>query len=442
MKPYHVMNFWIANRSLNIFLRSALAWSMSIVVLGSSPPADDHAPAADHAPEPAATHGDEAEEREERKPRVDRVVIIEPKKVFDKEATSAEILKYKDLASSLWRGGEHELAEKYFSAALGAPVHLPEKEDVLFAMGELYQESGMHPKAAATFERLVEEFPNSRRAPTIYMELGHLYREMGGLEIAISKYYMVLNSSLNASVDQVEKFRTLSLKAKLEIAKTHMDLLDFDEAFRQYDLLSRLELEPIERRSVQYRVCHLLYNMGNYQQAASKLKQFLEDYAVSPHSPEIRYLLAKSYEKLNRKPDALREVVLILQRQSSPDTALDDDADYWKQRMGNELANEFYQQGDYRSALTIYQSLAKYNATPAWRWPAIHQIGLCFERLGLPEKAVMAYQEILDPENGDLTDEKTLDPGMLSLREMAKWRLDHLNWEDDLVARLNVLGAR
>lgn len=300
----------------------------------------------------------------------------------------------------------------------------------------------MHPKAAATFERLVEEFPNSRRAPTIYMELGHLYREMGGLEIAISKYYMVLNSSLNASVDQVEKFRTLSLKAKLEIAKTHMDLLDFDEAFRQYDLLSRLELEPIERRSVQYRVCHLLYNMGNYQQAASKLKQFLEDYAVSPHSPEIRYLLAKSYEKLNRKPDALREVVLILQRQSSPDTALDDDADYWKQRMGNELANEFYQQGDYRSALTIYQSLAKYNATPAWRWPAIHQIGLCFERLGLPEKAVMAYQEILDPENGDLTDEKTLDPGMLSLREMAKWRLDHLNWEDDLVARLNVLGAR
>ena len=442
MKLYRVMNFWISNRNLNILWGLALAWSMSSAALGSSPPPDAHAPVVDHAPESAAAHGGEAEEGEEIEPRVDRVVIIEPKKVLDKEATAVEVLKYKDLATSLWRGGDYELAEKYFSAALGAPIRLPEKEDVLFAMSELYQESGMHAKAVATFERLVEEFPSSRRAPIVYMELGHLYREMGGLEIAISKYYMVLNSSLNASVDQVEKFRSLSLNAKLEIAKTHMDLLDFDEAFRQYDLLSRLKLEPIERRSVQYRVCHLLYNMGKYQQAVSKLKHFLEEYAVSPHSPEIRYLLAKSYEKLNRKPDALREVVLILQRQSSPDTALVDDADYWKQRMGNELANEFYQQGDYRSALTIYQSLAKYNASPAWRWPAIHQIGLCFERLGLPEKAVMAYQEILDPENGYLGDETTLDPGMLSLREMAKWRLEHLNWEDDLVARLNVLGAR
>ena len=441
MKPYRQMNFWIANPGLNNFLGLALACSISVVSIGSPPPVDDHAPA------PVAPYGEDGEEGEEGEegaelePREDRVVIIEPKKILDKQAASAEILKYMELASSLWRSGDHELAEEYFSAALGAPARLPEKENVLFAMGELYRESGKHPKAAAAYERLVEEFPNSRRAPIVFMELGHLYREMGGLELAISKYYMVLNSSLNASVDQVEKFRRLSLKAKIEIAKTHMDLLDFEEAFRQYDLLSRLDLDPIEHRSVRYRVCHLLYNMGSYQQAVSKLKHFLEEYKVSPQSPEIRYLLAKSYEKLNRKPDALREVVLILKRQSSPDTALDNDGDYWKQRMGNELANEFYQQGDYRSALTIYQSLAKYNATPNWRWPAIHQIGLCFERLGLPEKAVMAYQEILDPENGDFGDQE-LDAGILSLREMAKWRLDHLNWEGDLVARLNVLGAR
>ena len=110
--------------------------------------------------------------------------------------------------------------------------------------------------------------------------------------------------------------------------------------------------------------------------------------------------------------------------------------------MGNELANEFYEQGDFRSALTIYQSLAKYNATPDWRWPAIHQIGLCFERLGLPEKAIMAYQEILNPENADNSEGEVLNPSMQSLRDMAKWRLEHLNWQDDLVARLNVLGAQ
>lgn len=425
------MNRLIANVSFKFFFSLLLALSTS--ALASDPHASGHG-----APKPAK----HAEPEDHSEPVHDRIVVLEPKKIIDRKFASAEVVKYLELARSFWRGGDIELAEKYFSAALGAPTHLPEKEDVLWAMGELYQESGFRPKAAAAFERLTEEFPKSRRLPNVYMKLGHLYREMGGLEIAISKYYMVLNSALNVAVDQVEKYRAVSLKAKLEIAKTHVELLDYDEAYRQFELLSRLNLEPLERRGVHYRMCHLLYDLGNYQKAVSSLKGFLEQYELSPNAPEIRYLLAKSYEKLNRKPDALREVVQILQRQSSPDTALENDSDYWKQRMGNELANEFYQQGDYRSSLTIYQSLAKYDASPDWSWPALHQIGLCFERLGLPEKAIMAYEEILNPENGGFDESQELSSGMKSLREMAKWRLEHLNWEDDLLARLNVLGAQ
>jgi tetratricopeptide (TPR) repeat protein len=109
--------------------------------------------------------------------------------------------------------------------------------------------------------------------------------------------------------------------------------------------------------------------------------------------------------------------------------------------MGNELANEFYKKGDFRSALAIYQSLAKYSEAPEWRWPAVHQIGLCFEHLGLPERAIMAYQEILEP-NGAPADETLLSDRMKSLHEMAKWRLEHLQWEDDLVARLNILRTQ
>lgn len=395
------------------------------------------APPAESEEENASEDGSADGELEEAKP--DRIVILEAKKPIDVAVASAEIEKYLDLAKSIWIGGDTELAEQYFSAALGTPERLPEKEEVLWTIGQLYSAAGERPKAVAVLERLTEEYPDSRRLPLVYLELGDIYRQMGGLKIAIAQYLESLNAMLNVSIDQVEKYRPLSRQVKLEIARTHAELLDFEEAYRQYELLSRLELEPVEHMRVHYRMCHLLYKMGDYQQAVPQLKRFLEKYDLSPHSPEIRYLLAKSFEKLDRKPDALREVVQILQRQSSPDTALEDDADYWKQRMGNELANEFYQQSDYRSALTIYQSLAKYNADPAWRWPAIHQIGLCFERLGLPEKAMMAYQEIINPENGNVGE---LRPGLESMREMAKWRLEHLNWEDDLVARLAVLGAR
>jgi len=316
-----------------------------------------HAVAADEA-DPEVQDGSEETEGAEGRAKDEVVLILEPKKHIDPKEAAVEVLKYLELGGSLWKGGDHKMAEKYFAAALGVPIELPEKEQVLFEMGGLYRESGKLPKAAAIYERLVKEFKDSRRLATVYMQLGDIYREMGGLQIAISNYYMVLNSSLNISIDQVEKARELSLRAKLEIAETHAELLQYEESYRHYELLSKLDLKPADRMRVHYRMCNLLYELGRYQPAVNLLKDFLKTYKLSAHSPEIRYLLAKSYEKLNRKPEALREVVHILQRQSSPDTALEGAADYWRQRTGNELANEFYQKGDYRSALTIYQSLA------------------------------------------------------------------------------------
>lgn len=391
----------------------------------------------------APTEGNEAEDADHAEPNFDpnRIVIVEPKRELDPELASEQVLRYYEAAVTEWKGGEVEFSERYFAAALGVPTEVPEKELVLSKMGELYRESGMFPKAAAIFERLATEFPDSRRLPEVYMELGEIYRKMGAQELAISRYYKVLNSSLNVSFDQLEKYRQVSLNAKLAIAETHKEREEYQESYRLYEALFRLELKPVERLRVHYRMCYLLYELANYQRAVSHLKHFLEEYPESPHNPELRYLLAKSYEQLNRKPEALREVVAILQAQTNREAGYIDDGDYWKRRTGNELANEFYENGDFRSALTIYQALARYSPDPAWRWPAIHQIGLCFERLGLPEKAKLAYQEIMDPEDGQVAD-MNLGESLRSLREMADWRLEHLNWEDDLVARLQLLKAQ
>ena len=371
----------------------------------------------------------------------DRIVIVQPKEELDPELASEQVMRFHKAAVAQWEGGDFEFAERYFAAALGVPTEVPEKEIVLNKMGELYSEAGMFPKSAAIFERLVTEFPDSRRLPEVYLELGNIYRKMGAQELAISRYYKVLNSSLNVSFDRLEKYKQVSRNAQLAIAETHKEREEFQESYRLYQALFRLELRPVERLRVHYRMCYLLYELSNYQQAVSKLKLFLDEYPGNPHTPEIRYLLAKSYEKLNRKPEALREVVNILQSQSTTLNGYNSDADYWKRRTGNELANEFYEKGDFRSALTIYQALARYSPNPSWRWPAIHQIGLCFERLGLPEKAKMAYREILEPENGEV-DVASLGEDLRSLHQMAQWRLEHLNWEDDLVARLQLLKAQ
>lgn len=421
-------------KSEYLFPTLALAAFLAAPLFASSP-----APAA-QGEEGAA---DDAAEGEAEKPAFDpnRIVIVEPKRELDPELASEQVLRYYEAAVTEWKGGEFEFAERYFAAALGVPTEVPEKELVLSKMGELYREKGILPKATAIFERLATEFPDSRRLPEIFMDLGDIYRKMGAQELAISRYYKVLNSSLNVSFDQLEKYRQVSLDAKLAIAETHKEREEYQESYRLYEALFRLELKPFERLRVHYRMCYLLYELANYQRAVSHLKHFLEEYPESPHVSELRYLLAKSYERLNRKPEALREVVNILQSQESSGSEYVSDMDYWKRRTGNELANEFYQNGDFRSALTIYQSLARYSSAPSWRWPAIHQIGLCFERLGLPDKAKLAYEEILAPEEGDVTGAK-LSENLRSLKEMAQWRLEHLNWEDDLVARLQLLKAQ
>ncbi len=424
--------------ALTFFLGNPLFASSS----GHSAPAPAHGSPAPAHGEAAPAHGEGAD-GEKEKPTFDpnRIVIVEPKRELDPELASEQVMRYYQAAITEWKGGEVDFAERYFAAALGVPTDVPEKELVLSKMGELYRETGIFPKAAAIFERLATEFPDSRRLPEVYMELGDIYREMGAQELAISRYYKVLNSSLNVSYDQLEKYRQVSLNAKLAIAETHKEREEYQESYRLYEALFRLELKPVERLRVHYRMCYLLYELGNYQRAVSQLKHFLDEYPESPHNPELRYLLAKSYEKLNRKPEALREVVHILQAQSNMEEGYQGDTDYWKRRTGNELANEFYQNGDFRSALTIYQALARYSPAPAWRWPAIHQIGLCFERLGLPEKAKLAYEEIIEPESGQIAD-ANLGENLRSLREMAEWRLEHLNWEDDLVGRLQLLKAQ
>lgn len=418
-------------KHFRIFAYPFLAILLLARVQGSAPAASNGPPPSH---EPAA---------EDEVPAFDehRIVIVEPKREIDPELASEQVMRYYEAAITEWKGGDMQFAERYFAAALGVPTEVPEKEVVLAKMAELYSGVGMFPKSAAILERLATEFSDSRRLPEVYMELGSIYRKMGAQELAISRYYKVLNSSLNVSFDQLERYRQISLNAKIAIAETHKERGEYQESYRLYQALFRVELKPVDRLRVHYRMCYLLYELSNYQQAVSQLKLFLDEYPESPHNPEIRYLLAKSFERLNRKPEALREVVAILQAQTDADPGYAGDYDYWKRRTGNELANEFYRNGDFRSALTIYQALARFSASPAWRWPAIHQIGLCFERLGLPEKAKLAYEEILEPA-GEAVVVADLGENLRSLRQMAEWRLEHLNWEDDLVARLQLLKAQ
>ena len=82
-------------------------------------------------------------------------------------------------------------------------------------------------------------------------------------------------------------------------------------------------------------------------------------------------------------------------------------------------------QGDYLNALEIYQRLAGLGESPTWKLPALYQVGLTYERLQQPQKAVETYNQVLA-----FTDDASshVDAGVQTVLDMAKWRKEYLTW--------------
>jgi tetratricopeptide (TPR) repeat protein len=100
----------------------------------------------------------------------------------------------------------------------------------------------------------------------------------------------------------------------------------------------------------------------------------------------------------------------------------------WKLRVGNELANQFYLEGDYLSSVSLYRALAKSNAEGQTRQSFQYQVGLCEERLGQVEEAIKTYQQIVDapatPSAGSNTNANAVPVQIL--RNMATLRISVL----------------
>ena len=108
---------------------------------------------------------------------------------------------------------------------------------------------------------------------------------------------------------------------------------------------------------------------------------------------------------------------------------------------GNQLANEFFEQRDYLSALKIYQAMAPQSNDPEWQWPIIYQIGLCFEHLRMYPKAREAYRMLVDGD--EWNDRKiVLSENLLTIKEMAAWRIGHIDWRTQTESGIsNMLAA-
>ena len=365
-----------------------------------------------------------------------------------------EILSLLKLGGNLTERGDWAAAEIAFRQVMTARKATDEDlANALLGLARVYRKQGSLTKAAAIYEKFIKDYSAHDQVPDALLELGRTHRALGAYQLALARFYSVINSTLKLSSEGFTHYQVLAKTAQFEIAETHFQLGDYAEANKFFSRLRLLDLAPADRARAHFKSAYALYLGNDFENAVTTLHSYLEQWPRDENVPEARYLLSLSLRTLGRKQEALDATLQLLRGEQSgtdPKRWI-----YWQRRTGNQLANEFFQAGDTLNALVIYQGLAALSPEPAWRLPATYQIALCYERMRLNDRAAAAYQSIVDaakppteaaaePKSGAepkpaAEPAKPANAELAELVRMASWRLTQLNWHEQTEHQLSSL---
>ena len=334
--------------------------------------------------------------------------------------------------------GDYDGANAIFNQVFSLDATTAQHRTALLGFARALRKKNEFTKAAAAYEKILKEYPLDEDAPDIYLELGRTQRSLGAYRTAINRFYSVINSTLKLPEAGAGRYRQLAKTAQFEIAETHFQAGDYQEASRFYSRLRLLDLAPADRARAHFKSAYSLFLAEDYNSAVGSLRDYLDQHPEDENVPEARYLLAVSYRRLHRPLEALVEALELL-RTEKVRTAKDPKLwIYWQRKTGNQIANEFYEQGDSANALTIYLTLSELSPEPTWRLPIVYQVGLCYERLGEASEAISSYQSILDNVRATKGDGSARSE-LADLARMAAWRLDQITWQQNTQQRLLLL---
>ena len=334
-----------------------------------------------------------------------------------------------NLGASLTERGDFTAAEIAYWQILHNRANTPADQcDALFGLGRMYRKQGVLTKASAVFEKFLKLYPDDPRVPDALLDLGRSQRAMGAYKNALNRFYNVINSTLKLPPESYEHYQLLAKTAQFEIAETHFETGNFTEAAKFFDRLRLLDLAPEDRARAHFKSACALLKGGEAEKAAGMFTQFIDQWPQDTNVPEARYLLALTLRQLGRSEEALTITLTLLRTEHGNANTDPKNWAYWQRRTGNQLANDFFQNGDTLSAVAIYDGLTHLSDNPAWRLPIIYQMGLCYERLRQTERANQAYRDIVTAVTHPTGKEPVTDE-LTELARMAEWRIGQLDWD-------------
>jgi tetratricopeptide (TPR) repeat protein len=311
--------------------------------------------------------------------------------------------------------------------------NIPEaiQKSALFELGTVAHDQNDLPRAQSIYGQYLERWPADVKVPEILLRQGEIFRQMGLNDLALGKFYSVMTSALSLKTDQLAYYQSLVLQTQVEIAETHYLIGQFADAADFYSRLLLNSDPSLNRAQIQFRLIRSVAIIGRNDQTVAQAKDFIARYPDADQVPEVRYYLAEALKALGQNADALQQVLLCLREQKNKTRNNPEVWAYWQQRIGNEVANQLYREGDYIDSLLVYTDLSQLDSTPDWQVPVEYQMGITYEKLSQPQKAIDTYNGILARET-ELGTNATA--ALQAVFGMAHWRLNFIQWQTNAEA--------
>ncbi len=322
--------------------------------------------------------------------------------------------------------GQWEGARRTLIAILEGDSPADVQEAALLELALVAEEKKEFSRAQQIYNQFLKHFPDSSSCPEVLLRQGLMYREMGAQTLAIAKFYAVGSTALKLNSGNIATYRRLVLQAQTEIANTYYLQGNYSEAADFLTRLLKQETVDLHRSKIRHRLVQCQEKLGDDKEVEVAAREFLRLYPDSAEAPEVRFLLANALKRMGRNRDSLQEVSKLLISQESMAKTNRQAWAYWQQRVGNEIANQLYREGDYINSLEIYEGLLPLSRRLDWQVPLLYQIGLIYEKLSQPPKAGLAYSNLLAMTAMDATQ---VTPGIRSVVEMARWRAEQMQWQ-------------
>lgn len=333
-----------------------------------------------------------------------------------------------ETARQLRRNKDTANAEKMLVNLLESDPPDQFKRAVLFELALVAQDENKLSRAQQIFAHYVQLYPQDPAVPEVLLRQGLLYREIGAFNMAIGKYYSVMNSALNLKLEQFDYYKRLVLQAQTEIAETYFLQGKFTEAADFFRRILKQKALDLNREQVHFKLIRCYAGLGKHTEIIAQVEKFIEEYPQSDDVPEARYMTATAYKALGRTREAHSEVMKLLKSQAESLTTNPQRWVYWQQRAGNDIANQLYTEGDYFNALELYTHLAALDDAPVWQVPLWYQIGMIYEKLNQPGKATDRYAAIAS--RGKMLLGTNSTPSVKTVVEMAQWRSEQIAWRE------------